>query len=445
MKPKHYLLILFIAIICFRCEFHQWDDPRAPKISSCEKCHTDYDMLMAVFTPDTDAPAGGCGGEAPHYEPYDRVYMGGDGYLAFKQETHYQLGCTECHNGDGKSNKKDEAHSGDWISSPSMFAQDKCSDCHSDIVDNFETSLHNGFGQKRKVAIRSGFSGADDFDLLPAHQIEGYNKNCATCHASCGDCHTVRPPIAGGGLNKGHAFTKTPDMVGTCVSCHTSRGGHAYMGVASGTQPDVHLTKMGYTCLDCHTGDEMHGNGVKVEQRYAYTELPECQDCHTTSATSNTYHATHYDDFNCQVCHSQDYNNCASCHIGGEGARVPSYLGYKIAANPLPDVKPGFKFALVRRTLGAPDNWKEYGVAEYPGFDDLPTYNYTSPHNILRWTTRTQVASGASCAANCHIREEDGVIKNRGLYLFKENLLEWEVNATTPITVDEILPAGWAK
>jgi hypothetical protein len=217
------------------------------------------------------------------------------------------------------------------------------------------------------------------------------------------------------------------------------------MGVAAGTQPDVHLTKMGYTCLDCHTGDEMHGNGVKVEQRYAYTELPECQDCHTGSATSNTYHSMHYDDFNCQTCHSQDYNNCASCHIHGEGARVPAYLGFKIAANPLPDIKPGFKFALVRRTLGAPDNWKEYDVPEYSDFDALPTYNYTSPHNILRWTTRTQVASGASCASNCHIRDEDGTIMNKGLYLFKEDLLEWEVTASTPITVDEILPSSWSK
>ena len=445
MKPLHYLLILGIAAICFRCSYYQWEDDKSPKLSSCEKCHTDYALLKAVHAPDTDPPVGGCGGEAPHYAPYDRVYMGGEGYESFMTETHYQVGCTSCHNGNGTANDKNLAHSGDFISHPSMFAEDKCSSCHSEIVSNFPTSLHNGTGQKRKVALRSGLSGPQDFDQLPAHQIEGYNKNCATCHASCGDCHTVRPPIAGGGLSKGHAFTKTPDMVQTCVACHTSRGGHAYLGVASGTQPDVHLTKMGYDCLDCHSGSEMHGSGTMVEQRYAYDKLPQCTDCHTSSATSNTYHSMHYDDFNCQVCHSQDYNNCGSCHIGGTGARVPSYLGFKIAANPMPDLKPGFKFTLVRRTLAAPDNWMEYGVEEYADFDSQPTYNYTSPHNILKWTSRTTVPQGASCATNCHVRNEEGVLINKGLYLFRDDLLEWEIDATGPITVDDKLPAGWTK
>ena len=52
--------------------------------NSCEGCHTDYDRLIAVHSPDTAPPVGGCGGDAPHYEPYDRVYLGGEGYEAFK-------------------------------------------------------------------------------------------------------------------------------------------------------------------------------------------------------------------------------------------------------------------------------------------------------------------------------------------------------------------------
>jgi hypothetical protein len=155
----------------------------------------------------------------------------------------------------------------------------------------------------------------------------------------------------------------------------------------------------------------------------------------------------HYDDFNCQVCHSQDYNNCGSCHIHGDGARVPSYLGFKIAKNPIPDVKQGYKsgLVLVRRTLAAPDNWERYGVSEYSNFDALPTYNYTSPHNLLRWTSRTQNTNGGSCSSNCHIREAGGALVNKELYLFKEDLLDWEINASSLITVDEELPSSWPK
>ncbi len=430
-------LLVWILIGCTK-------DP-SKSVASCEGCHINYAHLQEVYTPDTAAPAGGCGGEAPHYEPYDRVYMGGTGYEEYKQSGHYELGCVECHNGIDKTSDKAKAHSGDFIAHPSDFAGEKCASCHKSIVDNFKTSLHNGTGQKRKVTIRSGLSGADDFSKLPAHQIEGYNANCATCHGTCGNCHVVRPPLGGGGLAKGHAFTKTPDMVSVCVTCHSSRGGHAYMGMASGTQSDVHLKKMNYKCVDCHKAEELHGDGVEVDQRYAYEGLPKCEDCHAGTQKKNLYHVVHYDDFNCHACHSQDYNNCGSCHIHGEGARIPSYLGFKIAANPIPDIREGYKFTLVRRTLGAPDNWEKYGVPSYANFDALPTYNYTTPHNILRWTSRTQVPSGGSCSDNCHIRNEGGILVNKGLYLFEENLLDWEKNATSKIAVDGKLPADWFK
>jgi hypothetical protein len=232
-------------------------------------------------------------------------------------------------------------------------------------------------------------------------------------------------------------------MFNVCITCHVSRGGHAYLGVAPGTVPDVHLTEGSFDCLSCHDGHELHGDGQPVEQRYAYTELPDCETCHPGLESSNSYHSMHYDDFNCQVCHSQDYNNCGSCHIGGDGARVPSYQGFKIALNPIPDVKTQYEFALVRRTLAAPDNWKEYGVEEYASFDVLPTYNYTTPHNILLHTVRTNVGGQGGCTVNCHIRNENGTLINKELYLFESDLLDFELGATSGITVDGELPSSW--
>jgi hypothetical protein len=149
----------------------------------------------------------------------------------------------------------------------------------------------------------------------------------------------------------------------------------------------------------------------------------------------------HLGDFSCQVCHSQDYNNCGSCHIGDEGARIPPYTGFKIAINPLPDLK-SFEFALVRRTTAAPDNWSEYGVAEYDDFNVHPTYNYTTPHNIRSLTSRTDVGT-ESCSFNCHIRTEGQTYVNKELYLFQSDLLEWELDANSDITVDGKLPDYW--
>ena len=410
--------------------------------NSCEGCHTDYERLIAVHSPDTAPPPGGCGGEAPYYEPYDRVYLGGEGYEAFKASGHYGVGCTGCHNGVGNTGDKDEAHSEDWISSPSMAHQEKCITCHEAISDDFVTSIHNGTGQKRKVTMRSGLAGAEEFDQLPEHHQAAYDQKCAICHGTCGNCHVVRPLIAGGGLSDGHNFIKTPDWYNVCVSCHVSRGGHAFLGVDPSTDPDFHRDELKFDCLSCHDGHELHGDGQPVEQRYAYTELPECEDCHAGLETSNNYHSVHYDDFQCQICHSQDYNSCGACHIAEGHPEYGPYMDFKIAMNTIPDIKE-YRLALVRRTLAHPDNWVGYGEdLAYSNFDVLPTYNYTTPHNIQKLTTRTDVGGGA-CYANCHIRNEGGNLINEEFYLWADSLEAYELDATTPYTVDGQLPASW--
>jgi hypothetical protein len=438
-----FAVLLMAGIGCTKYKIPGGGNSGETGANTCEGCHTDYDRLVAVHTPDTAPPPDGSGGEAPQYEPYDRVYLGDEGYVAFKASGHYGIGCTGCHNGNGKTGDKNEAHSGDWISSPSMAHQEKCITCHEDLSNNFITSLHNGTGQKRKVTIRAGLAGPEEFDQLPEHHKAAYDQKCAICHGTCGNCHIVRPLVAGGGLKDGHNFIKIPDWYSVCVSCHISRGGHAFLGISPEADPDFHRDELEFDCLSCHDGHELHGDGQPVEQRYAYTELPACEDCHGGLETSNNYHSFHYDDFQCQICHSQDYNNCGACHIKDGHPDFEAYMDFKIALNTLPDLK-NYKFALVRRTLAHPDNWVGYGEdLAYTNFDALPTYNYTTPHNSLEWTTRTNVADGADCSSNCHIRNEGGKLINVEYYLWADSLETWEVDATSAYTVDGQLPSSW--
>ena len=79
----------------------------------------------------------------------------------------------------------------------------------------------------------------------------------------------------------------------------------------------------------------------------------------------------------------------------------------------------------------------------YSNFDVLPTYSYTTPHNILRWTERTEVPGGFSCSYNCHIRNDGGVLVNAEYYLWADSLETYEVDATGPYTVDGKLPSYW--
>lgn len=455
MKLRIQLLFLFpflLSTFFWGCKEKETEDPITPEyevvksVASCEGCHTDYATLKKVYTPDPPSEGGaGCGGETPHFEPYDRVYLGGEGYSEFKRDVHGKIPCVNCHNGVDKTSDKALAHSNNFIKKPSHYAEQKCAGCHAEIYFKTKNSIHEqGWGQKSMVALRSGLANVPSgFDQLTDAMKNGYKINCAKCHASCGECHVSRPAAGGGGLAKGHAFTKTPDMRDVCVTCHVSRGGHAYFGQAIGTVPDVHLTKKQFTCMNCHSKDEVHGDGNIYDQRYKMKLLPKCENCHTGVANSNQYHVKHISTFSCNTCHSQDYNNCGSCHIGGEGARIPSYQGFKIGMNPIPETKP-FKYALLRRSLTAPDSWSNYGTASLAKFDVKPTYKYTTPHNIIRWTTRTTVAAGKACYDACHIiKNADGTYRNKDLYLFKNELKSWEITATQSITVDNKLPLKW--
>lgn len=453
------LLLLPVFFLLGCAEKKTEDQPVGPeplaKVNSCEGCHTNYTHLKAVHTPDPPSTGGaGCGGETPHIEPYDRVYLSGDGFTEFKKTMHGKLECTYCHNGNDNTADKKIAHSDDFIKKPSANAKDKCERCHPEVVSKAKNSLHaEGWGQKNMVSKRAGLGNAPHgFDALSQAMKAGYDENCGKCHASCGDCHVNRPKAGGGGLYKGHSFKK-PDMVDHCTTCHTSRGGHAFFGVAPGTVPDVHLTKGGFNCMSCHKKNEVHGDGKSYEMRYQMPMLPECIDCHTGAANSNKYHIMHISTFSCQTCHSQDYNNCGSCHIGGEGARIHSYQGYKIGINPIPEVKSKYKYALLRRSLTAPDSWINYGVSNLANFADQPTYKYTTPHNIQKITTRTGYKNAQgnweinqNCASGCHItKNADGTYKNKELYLFEEDCLDWEKPANTKIIVDGKLPQSWLR
>ncbi|MCF8262259.1 MAG: hypothetical protein K9J12_15910 [Melioribacteraceae bacterium] len=461
MKKTISSLILFFTLsifVSFGCQEEADTNIAIPaetvaQTNSCEGCHTNYDHLKKVYTPEEPSTeeSHGCGGPPPYYEPYDRVYLGGDGYNEFKSGIHGQIGCVGCHNGVEGTSDKTVAHSGSFTAKPSLNSEDACGKCHPTIVARAKNSLHEqGWGQKAMVVRRSGTgTSPTDFHNLSDLMKEGYTKNCMKCHATCGDCHIVRPNAKGGGLESGHNFVKTPDMRETCVGCHESRGGHAYFGMAIGTKPDIHLSEAGFNCMDCHSKNEVHGDGNIYDQRYKMPLLPSCEDCHNGLETVNPFHTKHFDSFNCQTCHSQDYNNCGSCHIGGEGARIASHQKFKIGLNPIPETKP-YRLATVRESLSAPDSWANYGIDNLSNFDVAPTYKYTTPHNIQRWTTRTTIdtvydSSQPDCAQSCHIvkNSDDGSYINKEYYLFDSDLLDWEKNATKNVVVDGQLPLSW--
>ncbi len=320
-----------------------------------------------------------------------------------------------------------------------------CDDCHGEIAEANANSLHtNLWGEKHMIERR----GQCDF----APYEDSYNVNCGSCHTTCGQCHVSRPNSVGGGLirNGGHKFRKSPHMSEQCTACHGSRIAFDYNGEGEGNAPDVHRTT-GHLCEDCHTGDEMHGDGQShnlsghYEHRYEVVSMPRCEDCHAESDPPNEFHEAHSVGdvdvrLQCQVCHSQPYKNCTGCHVEDTGFSIePSSLSLKIGHNTLPD-RSEYDYVVVRHIPIDQDTYANWGLA-LPGYDDYPTWAYSSPHNIQLWTAQTTTEN--ECESACH--DEPGA-DPKGFYLREVDLLDElgnplpdrEANLRVVITDDDL-------
>ncbi|MBD3220739.1 hypothetical protein GF314_05815 [bacterium] len=446
----------------------------------------------------------------PELEAWEKVIITGSNGDRFLESVHgpnfegdngtpHVLTCQHCHGGaaDFTFETMDEAHAGMHAdpSAPGQsgctnchdesFARSACDQCHEEAVTNTANSLHTTQrGYVLAIEARSG----SDFD---AENSPGFAARCAGCHTTCGQCHISRPNSVGGGFPRigsyySHRFRESPDMNEQCTACHGSRIGHDYKGEGEGNVPSVHRTG-GMKCEDCHTKEEIHGDGTEYTHRYEVANMPRCEDCHqpavSTDGSCSTCHpsgfppdnpaevpsdlinhAHHVDgaasdcthchggtapttvpaNMQCQVCHSQPYKNCTNCHNmteGHEGYDIePSVLQLKIARNPS-EFREEYDVSLVRHIPVSPETFANWGLS-LPEYTSEPTWVYTSPHNVIASTPQTTVPDGQSCAASCHGSPDgpDG-------FLLRETDL-YEADGTTPLpdydaNIDYVIPSDF--
>ncbi len=319
--------------------------------------------------------------------------------------------CTFCHDGNPNGKDKTEAHE-DLIPYPSEEAEYTCSPCHSTESAHYKTSIHTTQeGYYERFKIRAGY---DLRDPGYEHALEEFKGECGKCHATCGQCHVIRPVTVGSGLNWGHEFRKTPDLSTNCTACHGSRIGEEYTGAHEEYKADVHYVPNAKKCEFCHDAEEMHGgDGTTLTYRFDENNnsAPKCENCHSGTKDANTYHTSHWQGttgvtLSCQVCHSQPYKNCNGCHVAGGGITGSSYMTFEIGKNYLKETNSRYSdydYITVRHIPIAPNTFEPWGVEDLPNFETSePTWKMTFPHNIQRWTPQTQVDEGASCSTNCH-------------------------------------------
>lgn len=331
----------------------------------------------------------------PPLAAWEKVILDVEAYFA--DDVHAEVGCVECHGGQNVDDME-AAHEG-MVTDPSASPVDSCGECHPDIQAAHETSLH---------ATLAGYDYALDQRSTPENHPaldEMQEYHCSECHATCGQCHLAQPHSVGGGLLEGHAMVTSPPMSRVCTACHGSRVGNEYLGKNEGIPGDVHLTAARMTCTDCHTGDEMHGEGMaNAEYRYSAPRTPQCVDCHQDVGDSNDYHVYHGLTVSCQTCHSQEYTNCTNCHVEQTAEGVPFYsveehwLGFYIGRNANRDFEYPWAYGTVRHVPADPNQYEFYGDNLLDRFDSRPTFAWSTPHNIQLRTPQTQTCE--SCHGN---------------------------------------------
>ena len=376
-------------------------------------------------------------------EPYEKVLIDTD-FLDEDEDVHGQISCEKCHGGNPNAESMEKAHAG-LIHDPTYPDPSKtCGECHvtdegghPEIAAKNKTNLHVTLAPfKSKIYLRANPDSCvrDKIDNAMA-------TNCSACHSSCGQCHVSRPKSVEGGFIEGHLFQKTPPVETNCTSCHGSRVGKEFHGENEGILADIHHLKHGMACKACHSGDEMHGSGMSKEpfDRYEVANRAKCEDCHKIATSEkpegdkkgkpleHPSHIIHQGKVSCQVCHSVQYKNCFSCHVGKDKSGAPyfeaepSTMDFKIGLRPKTTKERPEKYVTVRHIPVSPGLFDFYVKDALTNIDKAPTWKFATPHNIQLKTPQNETC------LSCH--------GNNKLFLTKKDAKSWEVKANKDVFV----------
>jgi len=178
------------------------------------------------------------------------------------------------------------------------------------ISENFEISLH-GTRQGKDTYYSNPMNAEGTMGgFYNLTQVPYDTLVCKDCHAkTLADGTPVDPETYEPTCYDCHTQIGSPVADSTCLGCH-SRQKLEIMFFS-----DVHR-EQGLGCSDCHTLNEMHGDGN------AYASLLEpgalevnCEGCHPEDGLKPHKSHKHIASVDCTACHVQSVIACNSCHF----------------------------------------------------------------------------------------------------------------------------------
>ena len=188
----------------------------------------------------------------------------------------------------------------------------------------------------------------------------------------------------------------------TCAStsCHGGRIYAEYTGQTSGIV-DIHFER-GMTCLGCHKGQELHGDGTDAGSKIDVKGKPSCTNCHKldTTAPSGKIHKQHANNTSCQACHvAAEYKQCASCHIGKGATPSQAFILGR-------DPQNKNRIVTLRMSPVSRDSFASKGIL-MDNYDQIANFSSAPVHHIRKRTARTR-----TCGP-CHTANKEGFISEQ--------------------------------
>lgn len=176
------------------------------------------------------------------------------------------------------------------------------------IINNFCVAVPSNW--PRCTSCHIGYGWQDEtFDFA-----DGKNIDCLICHDQSGTYKKV--PTGAGAPDPSVDLEKVAQSVGktqrnNCGVCHFNGGGGT--GVKHGdldgsmynpsAELDVHMGGIGFTCADCHAGENHQILGASHGSMAQNTNHISCLDCHEATPHSKRLLNNHVASIACETCH----------------------------------------------------------------------------------------------------------------------------------------------
>lgn len=176
------------------------------------------------------------------------------------------------------------------------------------LINNYCVSLSTNWARCTSCHIGYGWKD-NSFDFT-----NGNNIDCLVCHEQTGTYKKV--PTGAGMPDPSVDLVKVAQSVGkttinNCSVCHFNGGGgtgvkHGDMDesmINPSPELDVHMGKLGFSCSDCHAGENHNILGASHGSMAAGTNHIACLDCHEEKPHARKIVNDHIRSVACETCH----------------------------------------------------------------------------------------------------------------------------------------------